>query len=103
MYRIELFLRMHGWSLTKKYRKSKTLVYTKDNSSNEVILFPKHKPTPAWEIRVGYPYELCISYNWDKLEPKFIENSKQFLEQHLNDSMDFNNKLRAIENPWEKI
>lgn len=109
MYKIEKFLIDNGMKLKRSY-KSGCLVYQdycadpEDEGFfgvDEVILFPNHKPEPAWEISSGYPYLLTIS-GYRELESDFIDRCKYNLEEHLKEIIEFNNRLKEIENPWDE-
>ena len=110
MYKIEKFLIENGLKLKRSYE-SGVLVYQDYCSDpedegfygvDEVVLFPNHKPEPAWELNTGYPYMLVIP-SYREVGQEFIENAKENLEEHLKVNIEFNERLKQIENPWEEV
>ena len=105
MYKIEKYLIEHGHKLKRSYE-SGCLVYAYCDEDgfygDEVVLFPNHKPNPAWEIHVVYPFDMCIP-SYRDVYPNFIENCKENLEEHLKANIAFNKKMLRVKNPWSQV
>ena len=101
MFKIEKFLLENGFELSNHYDESGVNVYDSWDGL-EVAIFPNHEPV-AWELHTQYPYSLTIS-NLRELDKKVIKPyAMEVFSAQLDYWIDFSEKLKNMENPWEVV